>query len=94
MRTHTILEACIETCYRIGGVFASDADAGKTLRQSMKFRNELIRRANDYDRLRETMPSVSIPSCWPADIPPEEPGVLTTTANAGTSVVWIWEGRK
>ncbi len=43
---------------------------------------------------REMMPSVSIPSCWPADMPPQEPGVLTTTANPGTSVVWTLAGRK
>ena len=53
MRTHTVIEALVETCYRIGsGDWISDAQAGKIMRQSMKFRNELIRRGNQYDHLR------------------------------------------
>jgi hypothetical protein len=58
MRTHTVIEALVSTCYRIGsGDWISDAQAGKTMRQSIRFRNELIRRGDRYDNLRGGQPS-------------------------------------
>lgn len=94
MRTETIISAYLNAEGRLspfvfGNVYDPRNRGPRLVRQYDLFRHEMYRRANDYDRLRAAIPTVSIPSSWPANMLPTEPGVLTTTAKEGDPLVWV-----
>ncbi len=95
MRTETIISAYLNAEGRLGPFIlgnvgeAPHSRGNRLVRQYDVFRHEMYRRANDYDRLRAAIPTVSIPSSWPANMLPTEPGVLTTTAKEGDPLVWV-----
>ena len=74
---------------RNGEDIGCTAKEGRLIRQGVKLSKELRRRMAEYDRWREMMPSVSIPSCWPAYAPITAPGTMTTTAKENDPLVWF-----